>query len=133
MSNLSPKSPLAALLLRSVVFAAPAAILSACVAQIGVEGLVGGYAAPGYVEVQAREAPPPLPDYDQPPCPEDGFLSMPGYWSWGGGGYFWVPGTWVHPPVWACCGPPAIGALQVGFMRFTPGTGAACRGLRRRQ
>ena len=22
----------------------------------------------------------------------------PGYWAWGGGGYYWVPGTWVQPP-----------------------------------
>jgi WXXGXW repeat (2 copies) len=50
------------------------------------------------VEVQATEAPPPLPDYDQPPCPEDGYLWTPGYWHWGGGGYYWVPGTWVQPP-----------------------------------
>ena len=50
------------------------------------------------VEVRANEAPPPLPDYDQPPCPEDGYLWTPGYWAWGGGGYYWVPGTWVQPP-----------------------------------
>ena len=50
------------------------------------------------VEVHATEAPPPLPDYDQPPCPEDGYLWTPGYWAWGGGGYYWVPGTWVQPP-----------------------------------
>ena len=57
------------------------------------------YADPGAdVEVHATEAPPPLPDYDQPPCPEDGYLWTPGYWGWGGGGYYWVPGTWVQPP-----------------------------------
>ena len=36
-------------------------------------------------EVQATEAPPPLPDYDQPPCPEDGYLWTPGYWAWASG------------------------------------------------
>jgi hypothetical protein len=57
------------------------------------------YAEPAVdVEVRASEAPPPLPDYDQPPCPEDGYLWTPGYWAWGGGGYYWVPGTWVQPP-----------------------------------
>jgi hypothetical protein len=57
------------------------------------------YADPGVdVEVHATEAPPPLPDYEQPPCPEDGYLWTPGYWAWGGGGYYWVPGTWVQPP-----------------------------------
>src|SRR5581483_3749731 len=23
---------------------------------------------------------------------------MPGYWAWGPGGYYWVPGTWVPAP-----------------------------------
>ena len=50
------------------------------------------------VEVTANEAPPPLPEYDQPPMPDDGYLWTPGYWAWGGGGYYWVPGTWVQPP-----------------------------------
>jgi hypothetical protein len=55
------------------------------------------YAEPAEGQVQANEAPPPLPDYEQPPCPEEGYLWTPGYWAWGGG-YYWVPGTWVQPP-----------------------------------
>ena len=43
-------------------------------------------------------APPPLPVYEQPAIPEDGFLWTPGYWSYGADGYFWVPGTWVQAP-----------------------------------
>jgi hypothetical protein len=39
-----------------------------------------------------------LPDYEQPPCPEDGYLWTPGYWHWTGSDYYWVPGTWVQPP-----------------------------------
>ena len=50
------------------------------------------------VEVQASQPPPPLPDYDQPPCPEDGYLWTPGYWHWTGSDYYWIPGTWVQPP-----------------------------------
>jgi hypothetical protein len=46
----------------------------------------------------ASEAPPPLPQYEQPPCPEEGFLWAPGYWANNGFGYYWVPGTWVEPP-----------------------------------
>jgi hypothetical protein len=57
--------------------------------------------------VQASDPPPPLPDYDQPPCPVDGNLWTPGYWGYAVGGYFWVPGTWVAPP-------------QVGLL-WTPG------------
>ena len=64
------------------------------------------YADP-QMEVRATEPPPPLPDYEQPPCPEPGYLWTPGYWGYGGGGYFWVPGTWIMPP-------------QVGVL-WTPG------------
>lgn len=65
--------------------------------------------APGGVEaaVSVRVAPPPLPEYDQPPCPGDGYLWTPGYWRWSEADYFWVPGTWVLPP--------AVGVL------WTPG------------
>jgi hypothetical protein len=48
--------------------------------------------------VRTSEAPPALQDYEQPPCPEDGYLWTPGYWTWSGGGYSWVPGAWVLPP-----------------------------------
>jgi hypothetical protein len=43
-------------------------------------------------------APPPLPYYNQPPCPGPNFIWMPGYWAWGEGGYYWVPGTWTAAP-----------------------------------
>ena len=46
----------------------------------------------------ATEAPPPLPDYVQPPAPGDGYIWTPGYWAWGPYGYYWVPGVWVEPP-----------------------------------
>ena len=48
--------------------------------------------------VRATAAPPPLQDYEQPPCPEDGDLWTPGYWAWNDGGYFWVRGDWVRAP-----------------------------------
>ena len=43
-------------------------------------------------------APPPLPVYDQPLCPDDGYIWVPGYWAYAEDGYFWVPGTWVLIP-----------------------------------
>ncbi len=44
-------------------------------------------------------APPPLPVYDQPLCPGDGYIWTPGYWAYDDvDGYFWVPGTWVMAP-----------------------------------
>jgi WXXGXW repeat (2 copies) len=51
-------------------------------------------------------APPVLPVYVQPPCPEPGLMWTPGFWSYGPDGYYWVPGTWVPAP-------------QVGFL-WTP-------------
>ncbi|MDE2183151.1 MAG: YXWGXW repeat-containing protein [Alphaproteobacteria bacterium] len=46
-------------------------------------------------------APPPLPVYDQPPCPGYGYIWTPGYWAWDDDDddYYWVPGTWVLPPL----------------------------------
>jgi hypothetical protein len=43
-------------------------------------------------------APPPLPVYEQPLCPGDGYIWTPGYWAYAEDGYFWVPGTWVLVP-----------------------------------
>jgi hypothetical protein len=48
--------------------------------------------------VSATIAPPPLPVYDQPPCPQPDLLWTPGYWAWGTDGYYWVPGAWVPAP-----------------------------------
>ena len=62
-----------------------------------------------FIGVSVNIAPPPLPVYVQPPCPEPGYIWTPGYWAWNDdvGAYYWVPGTWVLPP-------------QVGFY-WTPG------------
>src|SRR5271157_3402 len=53
--------------------------------------------------------PPPLPIYEQPLCPGDGYIWTPGYWAWGDDfdDYYWVPGTWILAP-------------EVGFL-WTPG------------
>src|SRR6266511_2518808 len=48
--------------------------------------------------ISVTVAPPPLPIYVQPPCPEPGFIWIPGYWAWGDEGYYWIPGTWVPAP-----------------------------------
>ena len=50
------------------------------------------------VGVSVRVGPPPLPVYEQPPCPVEGYLWTPGYWAYGDEGYYWVPGVWVAPP-----------------------------------
>jgi hypothetical protein len=52
----------------------------------------------GVVGISSEEAPPPLPDYDQPPIPAPGYQWTPGYWAWNNVDYYWVPGTWIAPP-----------------------------------
>src|SRR5271170_4831984 len=60
------------------------------------------------VGISVNFGPPPLPVYEQPICPGDGYLWTPGYWAYDPlYGYYWVPGTWVLAP-------------QVGFL-WTPG------------
>lgn len=48
--------------------------------------------------ISSEGAPPPLPDYDQPPVPGPGYVWTPGYWAYNNVDYYWVPGTWVEPP-----------------------------------
>lgn len=50
------------------------------------------------ISLQITVGPPPIPVYEQPVLPEDGYVWTPGYWAWGEDGYFWVPGTWVEAP-----------------------------------
>jgi len=79
--------------IRSLLFAlVMLAISAAAFAQIGISISFG---------------PPALPVYEQPPVPAEGYLWTPGYWAYGDGDYYWVPGTWVMAP-------------QVGFL-WTPG------------
>jgi hypothetical protein len=77
--------------------------------------LVAGMVLPGTASAQVAVqfsvgfAPPPLPVYEQPICPGDGYIWTPGYWAWDDDAqdYYWVPGTWVLAP-------------QVGYL-WTPG------------
>jgi hypothetical protein len=83
------------------------AVAAGCTAQVRVAGPPPIYVAPPAVAVvapapevavQINEAPPPLPVYEQPACPVEGYLWTPGYWAYAPAGYFWVPGTWIAPP-----------------------------------
>jgi hypothetical protein len=76
---------------------APATVAALCLAT----------ASFAQVGISVTIAPPPLPVYDQPVCPGDGYIWTPGYWAWGDGDYYWVPGLWVQAP-------------EVGFL-WTPG------------
>jgi hypothetical protein len=81
--------------IRVIPLAAFTVLLGACVAEVPMAE--PAYAPPAAV-VQADVAPPPLPIYEQPPCPVAGWIWTPGYWAWAPAGYYWVPGTWVAPP-----------------------------------
>lgn len=69
----------------------------------------------------ATEPPPPLPDYDQPPAPADGYIWTPGYWAWGPEGYYWVPGAWVEPPYTGALWTPGYWGFYGGRYMFYPG------------
>lgn len=47
------------------------------------------------VDVSVDVPPPPLPYYEQPPIPAEGYIWAPGYWAWDPVAldYYWVPGT----------------------------------------
>jgi hypothetical protein len=59
----------------------------------------GAFAQVG-IGISVSFGPPPLPIYDQPLCPADGYIWTPGYWAWDPDveDYYWVPGTWVLAP-----------------------------------
>jgi hypothetical protein len=67
------------------------------------------------VGVSVHIGPPAIPVYEQPLCPTDGYLWIPGYWGYGDDGYYWVPGYWEAPPT-------------VGFL-WTPGYWGYAGGL----
>lgn len=52
----------------------------------------------GQISISVNFAPPALPVYEQPVCPDEGYLWTPGYWAFADDDYYWVPGTWVLPP-----------------------------------
>ena len=66
-------------------------------------------------------APPILPVYDQPPCPEEGLMWTPGYWAYGEDGYYWVPGTWVPVPYEGALWTPPYWGWDSGLYIFHPG------------
>jgi hypothetical protein len=73
------------------------------------------------VAVKSQEAPPALPDYEQPLCPGDGYIWTPGYWAWGAGGYYWVPGVWVMPPSVGLLWTPGYWGYYGGYYGFHRG------------
>jgi hypothetical protein len=73
------------------------------------------------VFVSVGFAPPALPVYDQPPCPEAGLMWTPGFWSYGPDGYYWVPGAWVPAPYEGALWTPGYWGWGSGLYVFHPG------------
>jgi hypothetical protein len=80
------------------------------------------YAPPDDGEaIETSEAPPPLPEYDQPPAPGPDYYWTPGYWAWGPAGYYWVPGDWVEAPWIGAVWTPPYWAFSNGYYLFHAG------------
>ena len=77
----------------------------------------------GQVVISVSFAPPALPIYDQPPCPEDGWIWVPGYWAWDDDDqdYYWVPGSWVEAPQPGLLWTPAWWGWENGAFLFHDG------------
>ena len=84
-------------------------------------------------EYSAAQPPPPLPDYDQPPAPGDGYLWTPGYWAWVPLATTGFPATGFRLPTRARCGRPATGATASPLWILPRLLGAAHWLLWRRQ
>jgi len=73
------------------------------------------------VFVRVGFAPPPIPIYDQPLIPGDGYMWTPGYWAWDGSQYYWVDGAWVYPPYMGALWTPGFWGWGGGFYFWHPG------------
>ena len=69
----------------------------------------------------SQEAPPPLPVYQQPAVPGDGYIWVPGYWARNALGFYWVPGAWVIAPYPGALWTPGYWAFDNSYYRWSPG------------
>lgn len=75
------------------------------------------------IDVSVDIPPPPLPIYEQPIIPAEGYIWVPGYWAWDPDqqDYYWVPGTWVEPPQPELLWTPSYWGWVGGRYLFHPG------------
>ena len=85
--------------------------------------LVASVTSFAQVGVAISFGPPPLPVYEQPLCPGDGYIWTPGYWAYDDayGDYYWVPGTWVLAPEVGYLWTPPYWGWEVGGFIFHAG------------
>jgi hypothetical protein len=105
--------------MRTVRSSVLALMLSAASAAI----LAGTAQAQVSIDIGANIAPPPLPFYEQPVIPAEGYIWVPGFWAWDDAqaDYYWVPGTWVEPPQPELLWTPAYWGWLDGRYLFHPG------------
>src|ERR1700741_2125144 len=72
-------------------------------------------------DISITIAPPPLAVYDQPLCPGDGYIWVPGYWAYGEDDYYWVPGVWVLAPQPGYLWTPGYWGFEGGHYGWHPG------------
>ena len=73
------------------------------------------------ITISVGSAPPMLPVYEQPICPEPNLIWAPGYWAYGDDDYYWVPGAWVEPPYEGALWTPNYWGWSGGHYRFHRG------------
>jgi hypothetical protein len=67
-------------------------------------------------------APPAIPYYVQPECPQPGMMWTPGYWAMAtNGDYYWVDGAWVAAPSVGLLWTPGYWAFSTGYYRWHAG------------
>jgi YXWGXW repeat-containing protein len=89
-------------------------LLVALLALIPASSYAGVFISVGF-------APPVLPVYVQPACPEPGLMWTPGYWAYGDDGYYWVPGAWVPAPYEGALWTPPYWGWEGGLYLFHVG------------
>jgi hypothetical protein len=78
-------------------------------------------ASSAQVFLSVAVGPPPLPVYEQPLCPGEGYIFVPGYWAWNSAGYYWVPATWVLAPEPGLLWTPGYWAFENAAYDWYPG------------
>jgi hypothetical protein len=89
-------------------------LLALVVALVPLSSQAGVFISVGF-------APPVLPVYAQPVCPEPGLMWVPGYWAYGEDDYYWVPGAWEPAPYVGALWTPGYWGWSGGFFVWRPG------------
>ncbi len=89
-------------------------VLAALLSLVPASSYAGVFISVGF-------APPVLPVYVQPECPEPGLMWSPGYWAYGDDGYYWVPGAWVPAPYEGALWTPPYWGFEENVYMFHPG------------